>query len=324
MPKKPNYKKYLIPAILILVIIVLGIIFSPSVKSPSNKVLYVTSSDGSAKLTIPSSALPDGTKLEDIKITKKKYEELPIEKLDQSQITAYSLEPDGLKFVEPVSVSISGTLQDGSIPILYHISDSGESENLKKTHVTVDLEKKTASVSADITHFSDIVADFYGIFKIYIAEGGRTYYVNQSFPVTVTITPTGRIWNGGPTGKLYKGYAKGNTYDVNNYRSAILMSLGGVLQPTGARTMPNTKGLKEGEKYEFSVNYSCSKEGSDSIVTNPVEINYTANYYSENASGDEEEWTLVTLREAYKCLKADGGFKMIDPPSLYLDAGVSQ
>ena len=121
----------------------------------------VTSSDGKLTLEIPPGALSEDT-------------EISIRRVDQSEISeefgdtdidsAYELTPDGLIFDLPVRASVKldedpnqtdGTL---SADVSFLFSESGDViEFLENTELEVDSPGSMTTVSADLTHFTDLV-----------------------------------------------------------------------------------------------------------------------------------------------------------------------
>ncbi|MFC1951694.1 hypothetical protein ACFLYI_01450, partial [Chloroflexota bacterium] len=108
----------------------------------------IISDDKQATLSIPEGALPEGTKLEDISITK-----LGGEELDESVYAIYELKPDGVTFEKPVTVSITAPAREGDIPLLFSY-DGNSVEFIATTEVILDKSANTVSVTVPIEHFS--------------------------------------------------------------------------------------------------------------------------------------------------------------------------
>ncbi|MFC1962745.1 hypothetical protein ACFLWB_01960 [Chloroflexota bacterium] len=108
----------------------------------------IVSDDKQATLSIPEGALLEGTKLEDISITK-----LGGKELDESVYAIYELKPDGVTFEKPVTVSITAPAREGDISLLLSY-DGNSVEFIDTTEVSLDKSANTVSVTAPIEHFS--------------------------------------------------------------------------------------------------------------------------------------------------------------------------
>ena len=96
----------------------------------------VYSADGSAILEIPLSALPRGTKIDDISI---ELVSSPSDDESEAARWIYNLSPDGLSFSQPITLNLSYDLGD-ELPAfsagITQISDNGEVEILESNHIT--------------------------------------------------------------------------------------------------------------------------------------------------------------------------------------------
>jgi cysteine-rich repeat protein len=143
-------------------------------------VSQIVSDDNQATLSIPEGALPEGTKLEDISITR-----LDGEDLHESVYSVYELKPDGVTFEKPVTVSITVTAREGDIPLFFS-HDGNSVEFIDTTEVILDKSANTVSVTAPIAHFSD-VGMTEGLFRAVIPETLGEYKVGEEFEVTIVV-----------------------------------------------------------------------------------------------------------------------------------------
>ena len=119
----------------------------------------VVSDDGKVSLEIPRGALPKGVSLKDISITKISPEKIT------GVVAAYRLEPDGLEFQKPATISLSMDIEKEPMPDgqgnsvrlvqLFHLS--GDSfKPLENQKGVADLGSDKMTVQAPIQGFSSI------------------------------------------------------------------------------------------------------------------------------------------------------------------------
>ncbi|MBW8012943.1 MAG: hypothetical protein FVQ83_17130 [Chloroflexi bacterium] len=131
----------------------------------------LTSDDGKLTITIPSGALDEDT---EISVALIPVEDLPQELLELAgeysgvdpEDSAYSLQPDGLEFSQPVSITLElieleySEDEDGIgilAPILLAQGNDGAPEILDNMQIDVSLENETITLDGEINHFSWVV-----------------------------------------------------------------------------------------------------------------------------------------------------------------------
>lgn len=158
---------------------------SSSGTQSSAEVIHVTSSDGSASLDIPIDALPAGIAPDSVKIAKVDAKDLDISFGDETPSVTYDLQPSGLRFTKPVTmtVEIAGSLD--SIPTVWLVSEDGL-EPVGDVRVSVDAEAGVVLLSAPIQHFSSFVVRESSIFKVKLSNPGDQH-VGRPFKATAEL-----------------------------------------------------------------------------------------------------------------------------------------
>ena len=125
--------------------------------------LIVESSDGSASLTVPPDAIPSGVDPSTIAMTAFTEEELLFME-EGSAIAAYDLQPDGLEFSEPITITIRLPLppDGGSFQLLHNVGEIDDSDDVFETiealDVVVDSDAGVVIATAELSHFSKVIA----------------------------------------------------------------------------------------------------------------------------------------------------------------------
>jgi hypothetical protein len=111
----------------------------------------VTSTDGTATLRIPDSALPAGVSADEISITR-----------DDSRVTdfdgtarVWSFAPDGVVFKTPVRLTLDVETEEGDFFGMRHIADGDIEEPVIEVE-SIDAAGRVTVVSTEIDHFSSI------------------------------------------------------------------------------------------------------------------------------------------------------------------------
>lgn len=118
-------------------------------KDEPNKVVdIVQSADKIVSLEIPRGALPKGTDLSSIKITKTAESSLNVKAGET--VVSYKMEPDGLEFSEDVIFQTEFTGTKDGLPLFYHISN-GIVEPAKTEYI---IKGDNVTVRIPVSHFS--------------------------------------------------------------------------------------------------------------------------------------------------------------------------
>ena len=152
----------------------------------------ITSTDGHLRLSVPSGALSSPTK---ITIRALDQGEWPKALRDAHPIgTVYSLEPNGLQFAAPVTVSIDGppvVVAIGGhhgLPILVTIPGTGADQIAPLTSQPNQSSRRSnpLSVTATTSHFSDVAE--VNVVSYDLKPGSESALVGGEWSGTVTIT----------------------------------------------------------------------------------------------------------------------------------------
>lgn len=313
--------------LLILAVIVVLFFITRSGEAPT-AAYTIQSDDGIAQLEIPIGALPQGVSAEDITITKGSVAELPLELKEGFEtpqtLLVYKLLPEGIEFVEPVTVTISQNKEDseGVIPVLFHAS--GDTfEIIPNTTVEIDLRGGTTRVSGQIAHFSQVGTDSErGMFK-YESVSGGTGEIGDSFPFKLTIKPTGVMrWfdygGEGPENYTGRGYyykmAPGTKWLVKPFSLTIIEE---VISPKEVKN----KGADLKQSGTFSVEqiYTCVEEGNGGVSAFPaIDIEYQMEKQGSGSRStyQADDVSILFSSEGYTCKKKkpEQEFILLGPP----------
>ena len=126
--------------------------------------LTIRSADGRAALTIPEGALPDDFDQDALAIVDRTAEEIEAREAaaDRSDVDGellallgvYELRPDGLRFREPVTFSLTLPLGDEAV-FGFHVSD-GVPDPITDLETEVDAVAGTVTLQTRIEHFSEL------------------------------------------------------------------------------------------------------------------------------------------------------------------------
>ena len=158
--------------------------------------MIVEALDGSASLTVPPEAIPSGVDPSSITMTALAEEELLFME-EGTVIAAYDLQPDGLEFSEPITLTIRLPLppEGGSIQLLHNVGEIDDSDDVFEPveiqDVVVDSDTGLVTATAELSHFSKVIASK-GVYDLEL-EAPDTVEVDQPFTATVTVIRTSRI-----------------------------------------------------------------------------------------------------------------------------------
>lgn len=244
-------KKFVIIAI-ILLLAVAGIMFLQLNQTAKEQV--ITSDDGILKLTIPQKALPKGTDIKSIKVSKVNLKE----EADKNAYV-YALEPNGLTLSEPAKVEM--TLKDtkDEIPILLHFS--GEKVlPLEDVSIEQNSQEHKTQITAKLSQFSYLMA----IMHMFIlkTDEPKIVYTEEPFTITTQIHNIGksstRIYE--PRTAYYDEVTTSLVLPWTVGRGKILMVEGfdNVIEPDIVNDLPEPITiLKENQNITRSAKFTC-------------------------------------------------------------------
>lgn len=135
----------------------------PELETKQSVSKTVTSDDGKATLKIPPGALDEASELRKIKVTRtykqktKTGKKISGDDADAGLI-GYKLEPDGLKFKKVITFKVTIDRITDGLPFLFQFSNKNKKiELVTDLEIDMDISKKQTTISAPITHFSNLV-----------------------------------------------------------------------------------------------------------------------------------------------------------------------
>ena len=243
----------------------------------------VVSSDGSATLQIPDGALPEGMDLDDLSVVPLETEASSAGSPGGEVLASYALEPSGLTFLKPVTLSITFPMPAEVHALTIRlISDDGETEFLEPSELSADETGTSLTTMVSIPHFSRVEIDQSSFWEIR-TEVPDQIFRGQPFDLKLTITRTkdllvsihypvrslrflGEIWD--LQGKLYAKNAPG-------------WGVGATPEEVGA---PDELTTVNGNSISFTREFTCQSDRAY--------IRYSAETYfkTETWLGDYEDF----------------------------------
>ena len=150
----------------------------------------VESEDGSAVLSIPAGALPEGVTLKDIEIREVSADpDLFVATEGDPPLAVLRLEPDGLQFSEPVTLTVQLQIEDPSGQIFAIHVFGDEAEMITDVESEFDPESNTLTASIQLRYFSDVWFSLLeNVFEVEVSASASEVPVGGAFEVTVTVT----------------------------------------------------------------------------------------------------------------------------------------
>ena len=245
----------------------------PAVTDPT---ITISSADSGIRLLVPESALPDGVDPAGITLTRAPVSDYDRAFPEGGPDFAIRVEPDGLQFTQPVTIEIVVDDAGDGVPILWQLT--GDRLELVPTTATkLDPETGRFTVAGDIEHFSSVIGDLDGFFKVTMPNPGD-HVIGESFTVTVVITQTGV----NPRGVSGPVVFISRTVDPWNV-SGLFTHVGPAAVPSRVPDLPPGTAVY-GPTLTVTSEFTCAKVGS-------ANFNYHArlSYFVESATlGDEE------------------------------------
>ncbi len=237
----------------VVVFSVLAFIVTSITSKTDSKTYTAISPDGTARLIIPSSALPEGVAVDAISITR-------IEDTDSAEgIVTYMLAPAGLTFKSPVRLEITLDRIRDTIPEIVHTS--GETvETLEDVIIAMDQEAGTVTASGDISHFSEVRVIYPGFFSVAIVDPpSLEYFIDESFSVTVKVQNL--------TDTIYYNERKQSGEKKTRAWSLEGTLKGGnesIFNPSEVKDVPNL-GPISGGAYDVTQTFTCVSDGTEML-----------------------------------------------------------
>lgn len=246
----------------------------------------VQSDDGKATLSIPDGALPEGMTPSDVFVRALESEDV-FE--DEHGHIVYELGPDGTVLLAPVELTLSVPApapgEPWSLPVLLHWSLDENGETVVEVPETVTLAYDEASNSvlatASISHFSRFSMEAAAkLFTLSAAPTTGTYYVDDTFNYTITVTPqehsyTNKILPWGENREHRAVYIDVTLLVGNGTRwrfqrcgafncADLISTRAEIITPDKQDLVSKDMGATEA--YVHAYPFTCVKEGSSSVL----------------------------------------------------------
>ena len=268
MIKASDYKKSVLTYVItiggiVVVLLLVAILFLFFGKPRAGN---VTSSDGSIELAIPEDALPAGVSLEDIKINKLSDTESGVTLDGEAPLLAYALEPRGIEFNTPISVTLTADLSDSPFPVLYNVSEKKISivQNLS---IEEDSEGNPIALHGELNHFSTLVL-YRKRFKATVSDPGKQF-IGVPFNVSVQVVrlkPQIRILAGDPpfpyTSTIVDPWNIRGILREADTGSALIPNK---LKPTVYNSAPPSTSYS-GDSFTANFRFTCVKKGTTNLT----------------------------------------------------------
>ena len=116
---------------------------------------------GSIKLAVPSSALPQGTAKNEVSTAVLNIFELPEDVMQEAGediiMAAMKLEPDNIRFSEPISFTMTVFANHEFTPQVWHTGNLG-TEEIKDLQISFSNTKQELTITGSVNHFSQLSA----------------------------------------------------------------------------------------------------------------------------------------------------------------------
>ncbi|MCH8889448.1 hypothetical protein IID26_03475 [Patescibacteria group bacterium] len=270
----------------------------------------VISSDNAARLNFNDSALPNGLEKSDITISRLTDDDIfpsdvtVLQK--QGFVTAFSFEPDGTNFNEPIEFVFElDTLPDGELPILYHVS-----ENFVGPIGDVTVEEKEGDeskiiITGTIDHFSKIQVWGSGFKLTGIQAGKYPVGANVLYEVTIKRDLENRIeiYDGNYYLRTSASYIAGTKWDVSKIK--VTSAGKGILVPAKQEIAGQT-GLAESATFKKKAAFECEGKGKDLLWGGPISLTYSVTSFRRDTQGrwkdiENRVTTHHTVKVSYEC-----------------------
>ncbi|MFH1608700.1 MAG: hypothetical protein ABH951_01625 [Patescibacteria group bacterium] len=270
---KKNIKIILMALAVVFISIILIFSFIKNKNNNNEKqeleLFIVTSSDTQVTLKIPQDLLPKNLSLEDISITRVEDDKL-----------VYKLEPAGIKFDQPVSISVRQDIGEQNIPMMFHLDD--ENYNIvNNTKVTIDEVTETTTITGEIEHFSYVWVGE-GLFisnRLQDHLGEKKTGETFTLPISITnkketlvlppketgVDPYQLISENNPE-VSYLGFRAKGTDGADDRQ--------GNISPRWISKIEGENIPFENDEFSSEQEFYCMKEGEDQVVQVNLDISY--------------------------------------------------
>ncbi len=280
----------------------------------------VKSADGAARVDVPVGSLPAGLRVEDIRVAAIDPESLPVTFPDGPVLAAYRLEPDGAKFPQPVTLTVTVPSKEAFLPSVVIITGEDVSAALD-LQVVFDAESESLTVTTKTDHFSDYVVAHKAFFRVAVfSQIDR--FVNQDFLQDVEVALVQRA---------YRTVAKPGIFDdLLGLDETELIKLDGVPQLTGrfeALTpvlspqirlgVPSSEAFDGTKTYEAT--FRCNAVGQAAIsytasLTVPTFWQRRGQFPGAVEGRDLAKYDITVRGEPFRCLAAPPEPPKKEPP----------
>lgn len=258
----------------------------------------IVSSDGNFSIKLPETSLPNGVKAQNITITRLTNTEQPVKEVNGAPMVFYKLEPDGIKFKEPVTFTVETDTVANTVPMVFLVS--GDSFDLiPDPTIEINQGRNKAFLTASINHFSEVAigyADYFDVSPVTISPTGDQIQ-GSGFTANTSIKRTASA----PTFTLQ---SSGDVIDIQSnwtLDSVFFESIPGSLSPYVVQLPAQAK--TAATDYNFSGDFNCSSAGSDQTQ---IEYQGTINWnYTFNGQNKRSRSVIRSISDPFVCEGAD-------------------
>ena len=272
----------------------------------------VMADDGSAGLIIPDGALPAGVTVDQITMTRLTDDAY-------ADALAYELQPTGLDFAVPLTLTAVVEDSSGALPFVLAIDDEGEVSLVDGVTLEYDLETDSVAIAAPVAHFSRYGVWEKGVVEIDTQSGLRQFNVGDVFLFQVTIKYGEGYSNNVSDDKflLEVSPARDEPFSVNPVGPSKMLVINGRIQPASflIPTELNVKG-----SYVHDQVLACVSDGAERLLDDErIRVDFTAiittsaiNSRSNIRTNSHAASMFLRLKDNYICV--GGGMRISPPP----------
>lgn len=259
-----------------------------------------SSADGRLRLVIPGNALPAGVDPDDIAIVALDPATVtPVAGLETSRF-AYRLEPEGLRFTQPVQLSMdTAGWTPRQLPMLFHRSAG----SLEALNLNVEVTgTRLSSVTAELQHFSEVLG-FLSVISVQITDPGDQH-VGDFFYVDVSA--------GARASEIDKLMGDPNGFWTRQQVADPITLSGGTFTATGTLTpdrvtdRPDNVDLAPADSHTEFESFECAAESTGNQISYTVRTDFKLLFRSSDAPDHVAESpikdTLTVRSTPFACL----------------------
>ncbi len=227
----------------------------------ASKARPIVSDDGAATLVVPRGALPEGTRVSDLAIRKVTDDNRAGAEPAGAPIAAYRLEPHGLTFGVPVTLTVvmPPTLAARTAPSVHIVNEDTRTIETLEAVASRD-DAGAVTVSAQLSHFS-LVLYSSGLIAVETSNDLGTHAVGESFtfPVTLSRLAQAPFWK-----EPFKEIMEGRPSFVAAGR--FVSRAPAIVQPEDQRAAPPEGAVMNEDSMTATGRFRCVRAGAAAVA----------------------------------------------------------